>query len=113
MSKTSKQAKEGFSFEKEREEISRSFASRLFEFIKFSHTLFALPFAFAAVALAVIVNNDAGGVRLQMGFWVNRLALIVAAMVLARTAAMTFNRLADWNIDRKNSRTAGRHKLLS
>jgi 4-hydroxybenzoate polyprenyltransferase len=39
--------------------------------------------------------------------------LILAAMVLARTAAMTFNRLADWNIDRKNPRTARRHTLVS
>ena len=34
-------------------------------------------------------------------------------MVFARTAAMTFNRLADWEIDKRNPRTAGRHKLVS
>src|ERR1700678_2089559 len=38
--------------------------------------------------------------------------LIVLAMVFARTAAMTFNRLADWKIDQRNPRTAGRHKLI-
>jgi 4-hydroxybenzoate polyprenyltransferase len=40
-------------------------------------------------------------------------ALVVFAMVFARTAAMTFNRLADWEIDKRNPRTAGRHKLVS
>ena len=40
-------------------------------------------------------------------------ALIMLAMVFARTAAMTFNRLADWKIDLRNPRTAGRHKLVS
>jgi len=39
--------------------------------------------------------------------------LIVLAMVCARTAAMTFNRLADWYIDQRNPRTAGRHRLIS
>ena len=39
--------------------------------------------------------------------------LIILAMVFARTAAMTFNRLADWKIDQRNPRTAGRHKLVS
>ena len=39
-------------------------------------------------------------------------ALVVLAMVFARTAAMTFNRLADWEIDKRNPRTAGRHKLV-
>jgi len=39
-------------------------------------------------------------------------ALIVLSMVFARTAAMTFNRLADWELDKRNPRTAGRHKLL-
>ena len=41
------------------------------------------------------------------------LGLIILAMVFARTAAMTFNRLADWRIDQKNPRTAGRHRLVS
>lgn len=39
--------------------------------------------------------------------------LVVLAMVTARTAAMTFNRLADWEMDQRNPRTAGRHKLMS
>jgi len=39
--------------------------------------------------------------------------LIVFAMAFARTAAMAFNRLADWQMDKRNPRTSGRHKLLS
>lgn len=38
--------------------------------------------------------------------------LILLCMIFARTAAMTFNRIADWEIDKRNPRTAGRHKLL-
>jgi len=38
--------------------------------------------------------------------------LILLCMVFARTAAMTFNRVTDWEIDKRNPRTAGRHKLL-
>ncbi len=37
---------------------------------------------------------------------------IIAAMVFARTAAMTFNRLADWEIDQRNPRTVARHRLV-
>jgi 4-hydroxybenzoate polyprenyltransferase len=66
--------------------------------IKFSHTLFALPFAAAATLVA------AGG--LPSG---RQLLGILAAMVGARSAAMAFNRLADTGIDRENPRTAGRH----
>ncbi len=40
-------------------------------------------------------------------------SLIVLAMVSARTAAMLFNRIADWDIDQRNPRTAARHELLS
>ncbi len=70
-------------------------------FIRFSHTIFALPFALGSMAVA------AGGFP---GWRI--CALILLAMVCARTAAMVFNRLADWEIDRRNPRTAGRHRLL-
>ena len=70
-------------------------------FIRFSHTIFALPFALGSM---VVAAGGFPGWRLC--------ALIVVAMVFARTAAMVFNRLADWEIDRRNPRTAGRHKLL-
>lgn len=76
--------------------------ARVLTFIRFSHTVFALPFALGATFVAA------------RGWPAGRLlGLVVAEMVLARTAAMTFNRLADWEIDKRNPRTAGRHKLVS
>ena len=65
--------------------------------IKFSHSVFALPFALASAALAA-----------REGFRWPQLAWIVVAMVGARSAAMGFNRLADHAIDARNPRTAGR-----
>jgi 4-hydroxybenzoate polyprenyltransferase len=65
--------------------------------IKFSHSIFALPFALASAALATT-----GAVNWAALGW------IVLAMVGARSAAMGFNRLADQAIDAKNPRTAGR-----
>ena len=41
------------------------------------------------------------------------IALIILCMVFARTAAMVFNRLADWRIDQRNPRTSDRHRLIS
>lgn len=67
------------------------------EMIKFSHTIFALPFALSGALLA------AGG--LPSG---RQLLFIVLAMVGARTAAMAMNRLIDAEIDAKNPRTASR-----
>jgi 4-hydroxybenzoate polyprenyltransferase len=66
--------------------------------IKFEHTIFALPFALAAAAVAARGH----------GLTVARLAGIVIAMAAARTAAMGFNRIADRHIDAKNPRTARR-----
>jgi len=71
------------------------------KFIRFSHTVFALPFALGSMFVA------AGGLPSWRVF-----AGILAAMVCARTAAMTFNRLADWEIDKRNPRTEGRHRLV-
>jgi 4-hydroxybenzoate polyprenyltransferase len=66
--------------------------------IKFSHTVFALPFALAAMLLA-------HGTRpVSLG----TLAWVLVAMVGARSAAMGFNRYADERYDRLNPRTAGR-----
>lgn len=65
--------------------------------IKFSHSVFALPFALASAALAA-----EGRVPWRELPW------IVVAMVGARSAAMGFNRLADQAIDARNPRTAGR-----
>jgi 4-hydroxybenzoate polyprenyltransferase len=66
--------------------------------IKFSHTVFALPFALAAAALAARDH----------GVTVAQLVAVVLAMVGARTAAMGFNRIADRFIDARNPRTASR-----
>ena len=67
------------------------------EMIKFSHTIFALPFALIGALLAAGGLPSAGKL-----FW------IVLAMVGARTAAMGLNRLIDAGIDGRNPRTAGR-----
>lgn len=67
------------------------------EMIKFEHTVFALPFAFLAALAAA-----QGLPPLRTILW------IVAAMVGARTAAMTFNRLVDEDVDAENPRTAMR-----
>lgn len=67
------------------------------EMIKFSHTIFALPFALTGALLA------AGGLpSITKTFW------IIMAMVGARTAAMAMNRLIDAEIDARNPRTAVR-----
>ena len=68
------------------------------EMIKFSHTIFALPFALAAVILA----NREKPITFWMLFW------ILIAMASARSAAMGFNRLADHKFDTLNPRTANR-----
>jgi 4-hydroxybenzoate polyprenyltransferase len=72
------------------------------EMIKFEHSVFALPFALTGALLAWRESGFAAG---GIGF---RLFWIVVAMVSARSAAMTFNRILDADIDRRNRRTAGR-----
>src|ERR1700722_4776926 len=73
-----------------------------FELIKFSHTLFALPFALLGAALAA---HDEAGWHGRVRDWVG----ILLCMATARSAAMAFNRLADRQFDARNPRTAGRH----
>lgn len=70
-------------------------------FVKFSHTVFALPFALAAMVVAARDNRGWPG-------W-QTFGLILAAMVGARTCAMAFNRIVDRKFDALNPRTAGRH----
>jgi 4-hydroxybenzoate polyprenyltransferase len=69
----------------------------MLSFVKFQHTLFALPFAFLGVLLA------AGG-------WPGATVIlwVLLAMVGARTSAMGLNRIIDREIDRRNPRTADR-----
>lgn len=75
---------------------------RFLRLIRFSHTVFALPFALGA--LLVATHGRPPG-RL--------LLLVLLCMVLARTAAMLFNRVVDWTLDQRNPRTASRHRLIS
>ena len=73
------------------------------EMIKFEHSIFALPFAGVGALLAV---RDAGYVVPHL---VAKLAWIAVAMVSARSAAMSFNRLLDADVDARNPRTQARH----
>ncbi|HEY2908609.1 MAG TPA: UbiA family prenyltransferase, partial [Gemmataceae bacterium] len=72
---------------------------RLLELIRFSHTLFALPFALIAALLA----------WQDEPFRLVDLLGILLCMVFARSAAMAFNRLVDARLDAANPRTAARH----
>jgi 4-hydroxybenzoate polyprenyltransferase len=73
---------------------------RFLEMIRFSHTLFALPFALFSAILAWYRKNE-------FSPW--ELVGILLCMVFARSAAMAFNRLADRDVDAQNPRTAVRH----
>ena len=75
---------------------------RFLRLIRFSHTIFALPFALGALLVA---THGRPSLRL--------LGLVLLCMVCARTAAMLFNRIVDWSLDQRNPRTAQRHELLS
>ena len=76
--------------------------ARFLRLIRFSHTIFALPFALGAL---VVAANGLPSLR--------TLLLVVICMVFGRTAAMLFNRLIDWSLDQRNPRTASRHLLIS
>ncbi len=81
--------------------LREKFANTL-SLVRFSHTVFALPFALGSMLVA------ADG----LPSW-HTLALILVCMISARTAAMAFNRYTDWELDQDNPRTAGRHKLAT
>src|SRR5271170_8126206 len=70
-------------------------------FVRFSHTVFALPFALASMVVAARANRGWPGWRTFL--------LIIAAMVCARTVAMGFNRIIDRKFDALNPRTQKRH----
>jgi len=72
------------------------------EFIKISHTIFAMPFGLAAMLVAA---NGVPVWRIFVG--------VLICLVGARTAAMAFNRMVDWRMDMRNPRTAGRAGLVS
>jgi 4-hydroxybenzoate polyprenyltransferase len=71
------------------------------EFVRLSHTLFALPFALASMIVAAQDNRGWPGGRIFL--------LILVAMFCARTCAMAFNRIVDRRFDAANPRTANRH----
>src|SRR5437016_8694193 len=83
------------------ETLSKNALSRFLRLIRFSHTVFALPFALGAL---VVAANGLPSIRVFL--------LVIACMVFARTAAMLFNRLADWTLDQRNPRTASRYQLV-
>ena len=71
-----------------------------FSLVKFSHTVFAMPFALIGFSLAV--SRD------EYDFSIRLLLLIILCMIFARNAAMGFNRLADRRFDALNPRTKNR-----
>jgi 4-hydroxybenzoate polyprenyltransferase len=71
-----------------------------FSLIKFSHTIFALPFALIGYVLAIQTQS--------VSFSVYTLGYVIACMIFARSAAMAFNRYSDYTYDSKNARTANR-----
>ena len=79
--------------------IFRSFKNYL-SLVKFSHTVFAMPFALIGFSLAISDEEYDFSIRL--------LLLIILCMVFARNAAMGFNRLADRRFDALNPRTSNR-----
>lgn len=76
--------------------------ARFLHLVRFSHTIFALPFALGAL---IVAAKGRPSLRIFL--------LVLACMVFARTAAMLFNRVVDWSLDQRNPRTASRHLLLS
>jgi 4-hydroxybenzoate polyprenyltransferase len=75
--------------------------ARFLRLIRFSHTIFALPFALGSL---VVAAHGQLSIRI--------LLLVLVCMVAARSAAMLFNRVIDWSLDQRNPRTASRHLLL-
>lgn len=69
-------------------------------FVKFAHTIFAMPFALIGYSMAIFLYNISFN-------WFDILKIVIS-MVFARNAAMGFNRYADRHIDSKNSRTKNR-----
>lgn len=74
--------------------------NRYLTLVKFSHTIFALPFALLGFFLGTLSSGEPLSWRL--------LGLVLLCMVFARSAAMAFNRYLDRDIDKQNTRTAKR-----
>ena len=82
--------------------LSPSRIGTVLEMIKFEHSVFALPFALTGALLAARYGEGETWPSLRQVVW------IIVAMVGARSAAMTMNRIADVNYDRDNPRTSNR-----
>jgi 4-hydroxybenzoate polyprenyltransferase len=84
--------------------MSKSRIRTVLEMIRFEHSVFALPFALTGALLAARATHQppSGWPTLRQLVW------IIVAMVAARSAAMTINRIADLRYDRENPRTAQR-----
>src|SRR5260370_37869866 len=84
--------------------MSQGRIKTMLEMIKFEHSVFALPFALTGALLAARATHQPprGWPSLRQILW------IIAAMVAARAAAMTMNRIADLRYDRENPRTKQR-----
>src|SRR5437660_12680424 len=76
--------------------------ARFLRLIRFSHIVFALPFALSAL----VVSAD-GRPSLKI------VLLVLGCMITARPAAMLFNRFVDWEVDQRNGRTRGARLLGS
>ena len=73
--------------------------------VKFSHTIFAMPFAMLSFTYALWSNPTPSD---STSWWIKLLVQVVLCMVFARNVAMGFNRWADRDIDARNPRTANR-----
>ena len=73
--------------------------------VKFSHTIFAMPFAMIGFTYALKCSDHSFTEPWQ---WAVLLLQVVLCMIFARNTAMGFNRWADWKIDAENPRTANR-----
>lgn len=80
--------------------VAKSVVGNYLSLIKFSHTVFALPFALIGFFLATTHTTESISWKL--------LGLVILCMIFARSAAMAFNRYADKEIDKQNPRTAVR-----
>jgi len=89
---------------RKRRTVMKKFKNYL-SLIKFSHTIFAMPFALIGFVLGVssIKNDD---VEIDFNFYTVTFVMVLLCMIFARSAAMAFNRYLDRSFDAKNPRTA-------
>ena len=79
----------------------------ILEMIRFSHSIFALPFALLSAVIAWNLRGADGEITTPF-HWLTLLGILLC-MVTARNTAMSFNRLTDHDVDAQNPRTQGRH----